>query len=64
MVKLILVDEFHLGVFAPRGLTEEEYEAMRQTLNHKRFRARLRRAAAAVVNKYPPLAKVKLKLSR
>ena len=64
MPKGILIDELHLTVRAPPGLPDAEYDAMRLALDGKTFRGRLRRAAQAVFRKFPPLSKVRVKLSR
>jgi hypothetical protein len=63
-VKGILIDEFHLSMVAPRGLTEEACEAIRAALDQPGFQQRLRRAAQAVARKHPALARVRVKLSR
>jgi hypothetical protein len=64
MVKAILIDEFHLTVYAPRGLPEPEYDAVRQTLDDRRFQADLRRAAREVCRQYPALGKARVTLTR
>jgi hypothetical protein len=62
--KRIVMEQFHLTVHAPRGLTEQAYDAMRQALDGPRFQARLRRAARAVVRQQPALSKAKVTLTR
>ena len=39
-----MMEEFHLTVFAPRGLPALEYDTMRQTLDDPHFHAELDRA--------------------
>ena len=64
MPRTILIDEFHIGVQAPHGLPEAEYEGMRRALDGLRFRADLRRAVRKVVRRHSALGKVRLLLSR
>ena len=64
MAKAILIEEFHLSVYAPRGLPESQYAAMRRTLNGRRFQSGLRRAVQGVVLQHPALTKVRVTLSR
>jgi hypothetical protein len=64
VAKGILLEEFHLTVFAPHGLPEEEYDAMHQALDDPRFRDELRRAVRGVVRRRPALAKVKVAITR
>jgi len=64
MARNILIDEFHLSVRAPHGLLDAEYQAIRRTLDDRRFQAALRRAIRGVFGKYPSLARANAKLSR
>jgi len=64
MTKLILIDEFHLSVSVPRGLPEPEYRTIRHTLDDRRFRTDLGQAIRHVFRRYPPLHKVRVRLSR
>ena len=64
MAKRMVMEEFHLTVLAPRGLPEEEYEAMRQGLDDPRLHVELRRAVRDVVRQRPPLGKVKVTVTR
>jgi hypothetical protein len=64
MVKTILMDEVHLTMFAPRGLREEEYNAIHRALTDRRLRGDLRRTVAEVVRRYPALAKVRVTVTR
>ena len=63
MAKRILIEQFHLTVFAPRQLPEDEYEAMHHTLTRQRLRARLQHAMRKVCRRYHTLSKVKVKVS-
>ncbi len=64
MAKMLLMEEFHVTVFAPRGLPEPKYMAIRQALDGRRFRADLGRAVRQVFRRYPTLRPVQVKLSR
>ena len=64
MAKRVLMDEFHVTVFAPRGLAAGEYDAIRRTLDDVRFQGVLRRAVCRVVRRFPALHKVRVALSR
>jgi hypothetical protein len=44
MAKAIVMDEFHLTIYAPRGLPKSKYDALRQALEGPLFQADLRRA--------------------
>ena len=60
MAKAILMDEFHVSVFVPRGLPETEYNTMHRTLTRASFRAELRAAVLKVIRRHPSLRKVRL----
>lgn len=64
MAKLILIEEFHIAVFVPRGRSPADYDAIRRTLDAKPFRGRLRRAIRAVVRAFPSLRSARLRLGR
>jgi hypothetical protein len=61
---MILIDEMHLGVRAPKDLPEAECQAIRHAFNDRRFQAALRRAVRAVVGRHVALGKVRPTLSR
>jgi hypothetical protein len=64
MPKALLIEEFHLSVYVPRGLPAAEYEAVRQTLDDAGFQARLRRAVREVFRQEPSLRPVRVRVSR
>jgi hypothetical protein len=64
MAKAILIDEFHLTVYAPAGLPEPEYDAIRRALDERRFQDDLRRAARDFCGHYPALDKARIRLTR
>jgi hypothetical protein len=63
MAKRILIEEYHLRVYAPHQLPEAECDAMHQTLSRGRFRVRLRRAMQKVCRRYRTLSRAKVKVS-
>ena len=64
MAKMILIDEFHVAMFVPRGLDESEYQAIRRALDSRRFRTDLSQAVREVFRRYPALRKVPVRISR
>ena len=63
MRKTILMNQFHIDLYARRGLREAEYQAIRRTINGKGFFADLQRAVRDVRNKYAALSKVRITVS-
>jgi hypothetical protein len=64
MPRLLLVDEIHLTVSAPRGLTAAEYRSVRRALLRPGFRAALDAAVRGVLRRYPSLRAVRVTVSR
>jgi len=64
MAKNVLMEEFHVTVYAPPKLKEAAYNAIRRTLTSKRFRAALGRAVEAVVRRHPSLEKTRISITR
>jgi hypothetical protein len=64
MPKLILVDELHVTLSAPRGLTAAEYRSVRRALMRPGFRAALGRAVRAALRGFPSLRRVRVTVSR
>ena len=64
MAKAILIDEFHLTVFAPPNLSKTAQAAAVRTLNSKRLHARVRNAVVDVFRRYASLRSVKITISR
>jgi hypothetical protein len=62
--KTILIDELRLSFHVPRGLPQEEYQAISRTLGRRRFRAALGKAVREVVRRYPSLSKVRVTIAR
>ena len=64
MGKAILMEEYHVSIFAPRGLSLAEYDAIHMILNAATFQLQLRRAIRSVVRRHPELSRVRVRLSR
>ena len=60
MAKALLMDEFHLTVYALRGLAPLDYDAIRQALDASRFKTALRRAVRAIFRRHLPWDKVRV----
>jgi hypothetical protein len=55
MTRTMLIEEFHLTVYARRGLRDAEYLAMRRTLDKPQLQRKLRHAVNGVFRRYPTL---------
>lgn len=64
MTKILLIEQFHLSVFVPRGLGDAAAAAICRTLGGAGFRAALRRAIQDVFRRYPALRHVRVTLTR
>ena len=64
MAKGILMEEWHISVYAARGLPSPEYDAMHQILTDPGVLTALRRAVRQVFRGHPPLDKVRVRLTR
>jgi len=60
----IRIEEFHLAAYAPRGLSAQAYDAMRQTTDDPPFHARLRRTFRRVLRRHPARSKAQVRLAR
>ena len=63
MATAIPMREFHLTIFAPRGLRAAEYDALRRTLDGAGLRAKLGRVVRGVLRR-PSLSKVRVTITR
>ena len=63
MTKMLIMDQFHLTVLAPRGLLKPHRRRISKVLNRARFRQELARAVRAVFAHYPELSRVRVQLS-
>ena len=64
MARAILMEEFHLPLYAPRGLPGQEYNAIRRTLDGAHFRVGLRRVVRRFCRRQPSLARVRVQFTR
>jgi hypothetical protein len=64
MAKKVMMDQFHLTVYAPSRLAEAEYAAIRRALDRSSFRAELTQALRPVFQRHSPLRSVRIALTR
>jgi hypothetical protein len=64
MARTIVIEEFHLTVYARRGLRDAEYLEMRRTLDRPHLQKKLRHAVHGVFQRYPTLRQARLTLTR
>jgi hypothetical protein len=64
MAKTIMMDEVHVTVLAPHGLTRHVYESMHRALCKPAFAHELRRTIRNFIRRFPELAKARIKVSR
>jgi hypothetical protein len=63
MTQMLILDEYHLTVLAPRGLIKAHRRRISKVLNRARFRQELARAVRAVFAHYPEMRQVRVWLS-
>ena len=63
MTKTIMIEEFHVTVVTPVGLSRTALASMRRTLNSKGFQSRLRSALRKVFRQYPALKPARFTIS-
>ncbi len=64
MARSVLMEEFHLTVYAPQKLRVDQYRAIRRRIIGARFRATFARAIKEVVRRYPSLSVTRHTLTR
>ena len=64
MARKVLLEEFHLSLYARDDLKPQVYRSIRRRLNHQAFQTRMLEALHQVLRYYPSLQKVHLKVSR
>jgi hypothetical protein len=64
VAKAILMDEFHITVYALHGLAPPDYDAIRQVLDGSRFKMALRRAIRAVLRQHLPWDKIRVTVTQ
>jgi hypothetical protein len=63
VTKMLIMDEFHLTVLAPRDLIKPHRRRISKVLNRARFRQELAGAVRAVFAQHPELSRVRVWLS-
>ena len=63
MAAPILIEEFHVPVRAPAGLSDAVYVRARRTLGSRRFQARLRRALDRAFRQHASLKPLKFQIT-
>lgn len=64
MAKMILLDHFHLNVFARGGLGEVHYRAMLRALRSRRFQTTLHDCMRTVFRRYSSLKKTRFTIDQ
>ena len=64
MAKAILMDEYHITVYALHGLALPDYDAICQVLDASRFKVALRRAVRTVLRQHLPWDKVRVTVTQ
>ena len=64
MSKAILMDEFHITVYALHGLAPPDYDSIRQVLDASRFKVALGRAVRTVLRQHLPWDKVRVTVTQ
>ncbi len=63
MAKSVLMDQFHVTAFVPRGLRREEYRAIRRALAGRSFRTSFNQAVKKIFERYPSLRQVRVTIT-
>jgi len=64
MPRLIVMDELHVTLLAPRRLSVPEQDAVTRALNDPSFTAGLRRAVRRLMRRRPELSPVRVRVTR
>jgi hypothetical protein len=64
VAKGLLMDEFHITVYALHGLAPPDHDAIRQALDASRFKVALRRAVRTVIRRLLPWDKVRVTVTQ
>jgi hypothetical protein len=64
VAKAILMDEFHVTVYALPGLAPAAYEGIRQTLDDPRFKTDLRLAVRTAFRRHLPSDQVRVTVTQ
>ncbi len=64
MARSIVIEEFHVTMLMPAGLSNADYAPVIRTLKSKRFQTRLREAIGSLIPQHRSLKPVKFSISR
>jgi hypothetical protein len=64
VAKALLIDEFHITVYALHGLAPPDYDAIRQALDASHFKVALRRAVRTVLRRHLPWDTVRVTVTQ
>jgi hypothetical protein len=64
MGNTIMIEEFHVTIIVPAGLSKTEYAPVVRTLKSKRFHTRLREAITNLIRQHSSLKFAKFSISR
>ena len=64
MAKTIMIDEFHVTILVPAGLSKPESASVLRALKSRRFQARLRQAVGNLIRQHSSLKAVRFSISR
>ena len=64
MAKALLMDEFHITVYALHGLAPPDYDAIRQALDASYFKVAPRRAVRTVIRRHLPWDTVRVTVTQ
>ena len=62
MAKYLLIEEIHIRISVPQGLSVRSVDAIRLRLSSARFDGALRRLLRRFVRRYPPLRQVQVRV--
>jgi len=64
MARTVLIDEFHVAVYIPIGLSATECRKVRRALQNRRFMPALQRAVREFFLRYPSLVAASVDVCR
>jgi hypothetical protein len=64
VAKVLLMDEFHITVYALRRLAPSDYDSISQVLDAPAFKADLRRAVRTALRRHLPWDKVRVTVTQ
>jgi hypothetical protein len=64
MTRFILMDQIHIDIRVPRGLSDREYESVRRTLDSYRFQTTLRGSVRITFRRFPSLKHIRVRVVR